>query len=431
MIKISPYKSTKLLQKTLKSKHEILCLHYYYPPVRSGAVLRNYYFSTAFSPYFEKIHVLTSDNAQTREKEPLILPNNLHRYEVRTMDYRSLKRFSKHKPTGTKSSSTFQFLTKIQKTLPFHFIIGEGSLVYIYSAYKKAKELIKKNNISMIYSSFMPYADHLIAFLLKRKFPNLIWVADFRDLQVEPMYKNIYFEKLNRRIEKYLLKNVDLITTISSPFADYLSVYGRTLSVPKGVAIRSYNKKKNDKFKIVYTGHLAGEFRDGKYLINALKILNNKYPDKFQFIYAGRDGDLWKKWFEEKGIIRLFEDRGFIPRNETLNLQEESDLLLLLTSSTPNYKGVFTGKLFEYLETKSPIINIINGIKDDVFEELFNELNAGKIIYNNEPIESLVNYIEYLYINPIINKKNIDLLERKYTWDYRAKSILKAINLIQ
>lgn len=393
-------------------------------------MLRNYYFSRAFSPYFQSIHVVTSDNAQTREKEHLELPKNLQRYEVKTMDYRSLKRFSTHKPTGTKSSSTFQFLTKIQKTLPFHFVIGEGSVVYIYSAYKKAKELIKKNNISMIYSSFMPYADHLIAFLLKRKFPELIWVADFRDLQVEPMYKNIYFEGMNRRIEHFLLKNVDLITTISSPFADYLSIYGNTLSVPKGVTTRSYDKVINEKFKIVYTGHLAGEFRDGKYLINALKILNNKYPNKFQFIYAGRDGNSWKEWFNNMGIIDMFQDRGFLSRNETLKLQEESDLLLLLTSSTPKYNGVFTGKLFEYLETKSPIINIINGIKDDVFEELFNELNAGKIIYNNEPISKLVEYIEYLYKNPNIKSKNIPLLEQKYTWDYRAKSILNAVNLM-
>lgn len=414
----------------MKANKDILCLHYYFPPVRSGAVLRNYYFSQAFSKYFKSVHVVTSNNAQTREQEHLDLPSNLHRYEVKTLDYRSLKRFSTHKPTGTKSSSTFQFLTKIQKTLPFHFVIGEGSLVYIYSAYQKAKELIRKNNISMIYSSFMPYADHLIAFLLKRKFPNLIWVADFRDLQVEPMYKNIYLEGTNRRIEHFLLSNVDLITTISSPFADYLSIYGPTLSVPKGVNVRTYNKLLNDQFKIVYTGHLAGQFRDGKYLINALKILNNKYPNKFQFIYAGRDGNSWKKWFEEKGIIDLFIDRGFLSRNDTLKLQEESDLLLLLTSSTPEYKGVFTGKLFEYLETKSPIINIINGIQDEVFEQLFNELNAGIIIYNNEPINTLIEYIEGVYIGSNIMNKNIDILKNKYTWDYRARSILKAVNLL-
>lgn len=417
-------------QAILKNKSDILCVHYYFPPIRSGAVLRNYYFSRAFSPYFDTIHVITSDNAQTREQEPLELPNNLKRYEVKTMDYRSLKRFSAHKPTGTKSSPTFQFLTKIQKTLPFHFIIGEGSLAYIYFAYRKAKLLIKKYNVSMIYSSFMPYADHLIAFLLKRKFPDLIWVADFRDLQVEPMYKNIYFEGMNKCIEAFLLKKADLITTISSPFADYLSLFGRTLSVPKGVSVRSYKKTINKKFKIVYTGHLAGEFRDGRYLLNALKILNDKYPDKFQFIYAGRDGNSWAKWFKEKDILSIYKDCGYLSRKDTLILQQESDLLLLLTSSTPKYKGVFTGKLFEYLETKSPILNIINGIEDEVFEQLFSELNAGKIVYNNEPINRIVEYLECVYKNPTKHLKNIPLLEEKYTWNYRAKSILKAVNLL-
>lgn len=412
------------------AQSDILCIHYYFPPVRSGAVLRNYYFANTYSAYFKNVHVITSENAKTREQEPLPLNNNILRYEVKTWDYRSLKRYASHKPTGKKTSSTFQFLTKIQKTLPFHFLLGEGSIIYIWSAYKKAIDLIQKHDVKVVYSSFMPYADHLIAHLLKKRFPDIIWVADFRDLQIEPMYKNIYFEKLNIQIEKYLLKNVNLITTISPPFADRLSTYGPSLSVPKGVNIRTYKKKQNSTFKIVYTGHLAGHYRDGKFLVALLKKLHKNYPNAFEFVYAGRDGATWQKWIDEAGLKTCFNNLGFISRKATLKLQEESDLLVLLTSSTPEYKGVFTGKLFEYLETKSPILNIINGIHDDTFEALFNAINAGIICYSKDGILGAYNYIKSLYLKEHVHHKNTVVLKEKYSWNYQIERLLKTIEIL-
>lgn len=41
---------------------EILCIHYYFPPLDSTATIRNYNVVKALSSFYSKVHVLTSDN---------------------------------------------------------------------------------------------------------------------------------------------------------------------------------------------------------------------------------------------------------------------------------------------------------------------------------------------------------------------------------
>lgn len=58
----------------IESKKQILCIHYYYPPIRSGGVIRNYYFSRAFGHFFEHVHVVTTSNVEVMEQEEMEIP---------------------------------------------------------------------------------------------------------------------------------------------------------------------------------------------------------------------------------------------------------------------------------------------------------------------------------------------------------------------
>ena len=103
----------------------------------------------------------------------------------------------------------------------------------------------------------------------------------------------------------------------------------------------------------------------------------------------------------------------------------------MLSSSSPEQQGVLTGKLFEYLESPVPIINVIQGSYDDEFEQLFKRLDAGKVFYTNSTSE-VISYIDYLYQrfvqgNPWRPTEQGIRERKKWDWKARAKQILDAI----
>ena len=418
----------------MNSSSEIICIHYYYPPIRSGGVLRNYYFSKEFAKQFDVVHVITTSNVDILEQEEMDIPPNVIIYKAATRDFRSIKRANNHIKESTKSSSLFRFLLKLKKTLPFHFYIGEGGTKYIREAISMASTIILNNNISHLYTSFMPYADHKIAYKIMLRNPHLTWIADFRDLQVEPIYKNILFPRWNLAIERRIVSPAKIVTTVSEGLTVHLKkIHKNVVSIPRGIELQKEPFLKSSVFTIAYTGNLFQHFRDGLFFVRAFAQTiekNNWKSSDVQFEYAGRDSDQWRKWFVENNILEYFKDNGFVTRSDSQRIQQKASVLLMLSSSSKLHQGVLTGKLFEYLETPNPIINYINGVEDKEFEILFKELDAGKIFYPGDE-SKLIEYIETLFesfkkgqlkqfsIKALNNRSNL-------TWESRIKELLNA-----
>ncbi|MCB0667161.1 MAG: hypothetical protein KDC80_15140 [Saprospiraceae bacterium] len=419
-----------------------ILIHYFFPPIHSGAISRNYYFSLEFAKRFDRIFVITTSNRRVLAGETKPLPSNMEVIEAATFDYRTVVgRHSKitHLPEGRKKGSLFRMLVKLQKTLPFHFLLGEGGLLYIYSALRAGSRILQKHDVSLIYSSFGPYADHLIACILKKKHKDLRWVADFRDLLVEPLYQNVYFEDLQKRWEQRLLRHADLVTTISEGLKKHLVRYKRpVLNVPRGVSLRNFNGNHFEKFTICYTGSLYRDFRDGDYFFFVLaKLIEDGLIDagNIQFYYAGRDGSQFVKWLDRYNLRDIYWDHGFISQKETFEIQNRSHLQLLLTSATEKWGGVLTGKVFEYLEAGNPIVVLIKGDKDREFEDFIFNTGGGIVCYDppqNDYLlkEFLLNqFKEWEKTGKPASICNTRYIESELSWSGQAAKILEGVEL--
>jgi len=418
----------------------ILCIHYYFPPLDSSAVIRNYKFTTEFSSRFDKVYVLTSDNYQRFPQLKLPLNQNILVEDITTFDYRSVmswrKKTDSHIKMEKKQGKFYSILLKIQKSFPFNLLLAEGNLIYIINAYLKAVKLIKKHNISTIYSSFGPYADHYVAYLLKKKFPTIRWIADFRDLQIEPIYKNVIWKRLQRNIEKQILAKADVISTISEGLAKYLESYGNDVrAIPRGVEIRD-PKTQFDKFTIAYTGSLYFDYRDPKPLFQAIRQLidsNQMDSSQLNLVYAGRDGAQFESWIKSYGLEDSFKNYGLVSREKAQEIQDRSQINLLLTSSSNELSGVLTGKFFEYFEALNPILCLINGPYDPEFENIFRKLNAGVVTYSsdeeNKKMKSflLEKYEQFIHENIVTSTINQDILTSDYSWEAQTDKLLQII----
>ena len=423
------------------SNKRFLFIHYHYPPIRNSGVYRNYYLSTALTELTDNACLITTDNRKYLPNEVMEIHPNITRREALTLDYRRIVAWLNGKKSKagaqfserTKKSHIMVWAIKIQRSFPFNLVLAEGALLYIINGYRIGNQLIKEQKVNVIYSSFMPYADHVIAYFLKKKNPNIQWVADFRDLHVEPIYKNTIWPSLQRWVEKKLLQNADLITCVSEGISNKMRAYHpKVLTITKGVTPRSLITQ-YDVFTIAYSGSLFLDFRDPKLLFQAISALRSEGKlQKIQIIYAGKDSSTMMKWAADYGVNEVFVDKGFVSREEALSIQDRSHINLLLTSSSPEHQGLLTGKLFEYFEAGNPVICIVKGVQDSELENIFTELNAGHIAYDPSDISTLKNFIlskyhEWEATGEVAQTIDHQKLKNSYSWEGQALKLLSAI----
>jgi hypothetical protein len=305
-------------------------------------------------------------------------------------------------------------------------------LLYIWNGYRRAIKLIEKKEITTVYTSFMPYADHVIGCLLKRKYPHLIWIADFRDLHLEPIYKNTLWPSLQQRFEKRILSQANIVTSVSDGLCDKLKDYHHNVvTITKGVTVRP-EQQLYDQFTISYVGGLFGEYRDPRPVFKAIQSWRKSVNSFVRFLYVGKDGGQMRTWARECGMEDIFVDGGFIKREEASLVQDCSHINLLLTSSSVEHKGVLTGKLFDYIESRRPILCSVNGVYDEELESLFKQYKLGQIFYPEQEFK-VVQYIDYMYTEwektgALAGVSNIKLLEETLSWDGQARKLMDRID---
>ena len=357
--------------------------------------IRNFNIALEFQKYFHKVLILTTSNARFLSREPFPFEQPFKRIELFTLDYRrllnALKR-GKSYPGANFSGRWFApFYHRLKDSFPTNLILDEGSLLYILNGYRKGKKLVTSENIEYLYSSYRPYADHLIAWLLKRKYPHLHWIADFRDAHVDLNRRNVYWVGLQKWFNKKILNRADVVTTVSNGLASYLSEFhSNVLTLRNGISpfYRSNGFSPEffqSKFVIAYTGTLYPEQQSADLLFQALKELEKKEQidlDKVELVYAGRSAAIWQKWVEKWGLGNHSRCLNELSLLQSYSLQQKSQINLLLTWSGPVFTGILTGKLYEYLAAGNPTLVLVRGKEDPELEEIIQITQLGLVAYD-------------------------------------------------
>jgi hypothetical protein len=90
----------------------------------------------------------------------------------------------------------------------------------------------------------------------------------------------------------------------------------------------------------------------------------------------------------------MYEEDGYVTHHKAIERSKESTALLLINPVTKDEAMVIPGKIYEYLATGKPIINITT--KDSETAKLIEECNAGKTFERTEE-QQLSTYITELY----------------------------------
>ena len=278
-----------------------------------------------------------------------------------------------------KSSPT----TKVINTIKTIIAFPDEQKQWLKPAIQEGERLFREEHIDAVLSSSGPVTCHLVARELKRKY-GVPWLADFRDLWTQNHYypygKIRRF--LERRLEMRTISDADALITVSEPLADLLrSLHHQkqVFSIPNGYDPDEVSTAPlTEKFTITHTGELYRGKRDPTLLFQAIDelISENKIDRRDIKVRFIGSNEYWlEKEIERLSLKDVVDVQPRLTRNIALGMQRESQILLLLRWDDPSEVGVYTGKLFEYLAAKRPILSL--GGMGGVTAELLQETRAG------------------------------------------------------
>ena len=227
---------------------------------------------------------------------------------------------------------------------------------------------------------------HLIANNLKKKH-NFKWLADFRDpwTQID-FYRDLLpgrrADRKHRRLEKLCLTNADEVITVSEACASGLhKIVNRDIHViTNGYDFPEFESneiKLDGNFTISHFGSMPFT-RNPLVLWQALSELISENPELREQLRINLIGTVDYKVMrsaEENGLKEFISIIPPVAHSKSIALQRATQLLLLVANNTGNVKGILTGKFFEYLGAKRPIIAV--GMHDSDLENAMKTTKGG------------------------------------------------------
>lgn len=434
-----------MVESEIKSSTCIF-ISYYFPPIKSVGVIRNFHLAQIFHKIFTDLYILTTTNQQILPKEEADLSSFKSIELVNTIDYRTIiqrfysKNKNTHYPESVKQNKLIQWIIKANESLPFNIFLGEGGLLYLIDGYSKAKKIIKKTRAkTFVITSFRPTANILIGFLLKINYPHIIWINSFQDAPYDPIRKNTIIPNLQNYLWRKMLKQSNLNIATSQGVKNSIdSLNNDATTFKNGVDFRENLTHSSEQFTITYTGSLYHDLRDPSLLFEALThlVFSEKIQvNKLKIIYMGKDIAKWKSFCDTYPLLfNAFYIENITERNHSLEIQQKSHINLMLTWSEGSQGGTIPAKLYEYIGAGNYIISLVKGIENSDLSHLLTTLQIGSVYQygKTEDLEKLKRELMKLYtlwIKEAYEPPNIPShLKDTLSWDNKQSELSKLLD---
>jgi len=227
-------------------------------------------------------------------------------------------------------------------------------------------KLMREPGFDLAVSSYGPPASHQIG-LWAQKYFRCLWFADFRDLWIlNHNYLGIWpFTLWERRLERQVIRRADCTITVSEGLRNVLfKQYPNSdiRLIPNGFDPDDFQErtrqKRNTKFTITYTGTLYDGKQDPIPLFEALAKLRNRdysFASRVEVLFLGNASKRLTELIKRFGLDDIVHYQGVVSHEQALQAQADADALLLLNFDHA-YDGILTGKVYEYLAAKKPVL---------------------------------------------------------------------------
>ncbi|MBY0426312.1 MAG: glycosyl transferase, partial [Cytophagales bacterium] len=375
---------------------KVLFISYYWPPSGGSGVQRSLKFVKYLPEFGWQPVVYTPENGEMPELDTSLLkevPLDVEVIKRPIIEPYSLYKFFAGKTQNDKINPNFftqkndTWKDRFAIWIRSNFFIPDARMLWIRPSVNFLVKYLKDHQVDAIVSTGPPHSMHLIALGVKLR-TGLPWLADFRDPWTNiDFYKELsltpWADRKHRKLERRVLDSADEVVMAGYTWADELGLIGNRHVKP---LLNGYDPSDfqfdvsatlDKEFTIVHLG-MFSKGRNHEILWKALRVLCDEdidFAKDLSFRLYGKYDvsaiEYMKKYNLEKSTIF----NSYVPHSEIVKVQASSQVLYLSVNNTPNVKGIMTGKIFEYMAVKRPILCI--GPEDGDAARIVLESKAG------------------------------------------------------
>jgi glycosyltransferase involved in cell wall biosynthesis len=224
--------------------------------------------------------------------------------------------------------------------------------------------IVRDEQIDVVITTSPPGSVHLVGASVERTL-GVPWIADLRDSLLAHQDRRsdslaVRMKSRTVRVVAHLVatRAAAIVTAFDSIAEEMrgLSPKGRVVTITNGSDFDDFAGlayTPGDRFRITHTGAFFGK-RDPKPFLRALA--GSGLEDAVvRFVGGFQAAD--REFADSLGLGDRVEAIPFVPRRQALELQRDSEVLLLVAAEAGGRgTGVIPGKLFEYLAAERPIL---------------------------------------------------------------------------
>jgi glycosyltransferase involved in cell wall biosynthesis len=376
---------------------KVLLCTFYFPPAGGGGVQRPLKLAQQLPGYGIEVHVLAPDDPRWihRDDAEVGVPQALvHR--VRFLGPRGRRPADElHGLEG------FERLARRAALLPRRLLVPDEDVPWLLTAAPALLAVVREQGIDTVVTTSPPNSIHLLGPFVKRLLRDVRWVADVRDSIVASHERRVQRvtvrakEQTQRVVARAIARHADAVVAVTEQIAREIRSFGTQATVaviPNGADFddsAGLEYRRGERFRITHTGSFFGR-RDPRPFLSALARSDGDVVARF--VGDFRAADL--EWARPLALGDRLQLEPFAPRRRSLELQRDSEaLLLLLPDVGERGRDVPSGKLFEYLAARRPILAAVP--PDGTAAGLVREAGAG-IVVAPDDVEALCASLDML-----------------------------------
>jgi glycosyltransferase involved in cell wall biosynthesis len=377
---------------------KLLLVTLYFPPAGGGGVQRPLKFASHLPALGIETHVLAPDDPKwVHEDADLPLPTQAWIHRARYVGPRGRRiADEQHGRSGV------ELALLRASTIGRRLLVPDENVTWNATAIPKALAIARREGIDVVLTTSPPGSVHLIGAAVQ-KATGAKWVADLRDSVAMHAHRSTEGigarakQKTRAGVAHLVARQADAIVCAAESIADEtreLNPRGRVVTIMNGCDFDDFagmEYTRGDRLRLTHAGSFFGK-RDPKPFLRALAE-SGLEDVTVRFLGDFRPAD--REFMESLGLADRVELIDHVPRRESLRLQRDSDVLLLLIPEAGGRgRGVLSGKVFEYLAAERPVLAIVP--EDGAAAQLIRDTNAG-IVAGPEDVPAIRNALVALH----------------------------------